>query len=255
MQFSDSYSHYRFFNHFVQNISLLVMECVCNFPIREFSQSVDYAYYFVFCIPVIFHLLSTILVSYPINISLPKFPCLPCPTCISRKQADSDDVFALKTKLAQCTSDLEKAEDKAENGETKIIELKEELRVVTNNLKSLEVSEEQASECEKSYKENIKTLTSKLEQAEARVKSAEKSLEVSEEKANECEKSYNEEIKTLRSKLKQAEARAKSAEKSEQKLQKEVTQIGDFFTVEKEKFIDASEIIIKHFDNKIRIQA
>ena len=92
---------------------------------------------------------------------------------------------------------MEKAEDKAENGETKIIELKE---VVANNLKSREVSEEQASECEKSYKENIKTLTSKLKQAEARAMSAEKSLEVFEEKANECEKSANEQIKTLRSK-------------------------------------------------------
>ena len=182
------------------------MECVCNFPIREFisvSQSADYSYYVVFCIPVIFHLLSTILVSYPISISLPKFPCLPCPTCISRKQADSDDVFALKTKLAQCTSDLEKAEDKAEHGETQIIVLKE---VVANILKSREVSEEQASECEKSYKENIKTLTSNLKKAEARAEPAEKSLEIFEEKANACEKSYNEQIKALGSKLKSAES-------------------------------------------------
>ena len=99
-------------------------------------------------------------------------------TCISRKQADSDAVFALKTNLAQCTSDLEKAEDKAEHGETKIVVLKE---VVANILKSREVSEEQASEYEKSYKENIKTLTSNLKKAEARAESAEKSLDVSEE--------------------------------------------------------------------------
>merc|ERR1711860_127688 len=47
-------------------------------------------------------------------------------------------------------------------GETKIMELEEELRVVGNNLKSLEVSEEKANQREESYKEQIKTLTSRL---------------------------------------------------------------------------------------------
>ena len=42
-------------------------------------------------------------------------------------------------KLAQCEADLEKAEERADVGEAKIIELEEELRVVANNLKSLEV--------------------------------------------------------------------------------------------------------------------
>ena len=35
-------------------------------------------------------------------------------------------------KLAQCESDLEKAEERADVGETKIIELEEELKVVTS---------------------------------------------------------------------------------------------------------------------------
>ena len=39
-------------------------------------------------------------------------------------------------------ADLERAEERAETGESKIVELEEELRVVGNNLKSLEVSEE-----------------------------------------------------------------------------------------------------------------
>merc|ERR1711970_1548294 len=47
-------------------------------------------------------------------------------------------------------------------GETKILELEEELRVVANNLKSLEVAEEKANQREKSYKEQIKNLTAKL---------------------------------------------------------------------------------------------
>ena len=62
-------------------------------------------------------------------------------------------------------------------GETKIMELEEELRVVANNLKSLEVSEEKANQREQAYKEQIKTLTSKLKQAEARAEFAEKSVQ------------------------------------------------------------------------------
>ena len=42
-------------------------------------------------------------------------------------------------------ADLERAEERAETGESKIVELEEELRVVGNNLKSLEVSEEKGS--------------------------------------------------------------------------------------------------------------
>merc|ERR1712152_108986 len=84
------------------------------------------------------------------------------------KAEDADTKYEeVAKKLAQCETDLERAE----NGETKIMELEEELRVVANNLKSLEVSEEKA------YKEQIKTLTSKLKQAEARAEFAEKSVQ------------------------------------------------------------------------------
>merc|ERR1712115_206915 len=74
-------------------------------------------------------------------------------------------------------TDLERAEERAENGETKIMELEEELRMGANNLKSLEVSEEKANQREHSYKEQIKTLTGKLKQAEARAEFAEKSVQ------------------------------------------------------------------------------
>merc|ERR1712025_1203299 len=100
-------------------------------------------------------------------------------------------------KLATCESDLEKDEERADVGETKILELEEELRVVANNLKSLEVVEE---------------------------------------KANAREKSYKEQIKTLSAKLKQAEARAEFADKSVQKLQKEVDRLEDELVSEQEKF-------------------
>ena len=61
--------------------------------------------------------------------------------------------------------------------EMKILELEEELRVVANNLKSLEVSEEKANQREQSYKEQIKTLTAKLKQAVARAEFAERSVQ------------------------------------------------------------------------------
>merc|ERR1739842_254756 len=78
--------------------------------------------------------------------------------------------------LAACDSDLEKAEERADTGEMKILELEEELRVVANNLKSLEVAEEKANAREKAYKEQIKALTTKLKQAEARAEFADKSV-------------------------------------------------------------------------------
>jgi len=62
-----------------------------------------------------------------------------------------------------------------------------------------------------------------------------KSLEVSEEKANQREESYKEQIKTLTTKLKQAEARAEFAERSVTKLQKEVDRLEDDLLGAKEK--------------------
>merc|ERR1712154_207875 len=80
-------------------------------------------------------------------------------------------------KLSSCDSDLEKAEERADTGEMKILEMGEELRVVANNLKSLEVAEEKANAREKAYKEQIKALTTKLKQAEARAEFADKSVQ------------------------------------------------------------------------------
>merc|ERR1712226_929099 len=54
-------------------------------------------------------------------------------------------------KLATVEGDLDRAE-RADTSEHKIIELEEELRVVGNNLKSLEVSEEKANQREEAYK-------------------------------------------------------------------------------------------------------
>ena len=58
-------------------------------------------------------------------------------------------------------ADLERAEERAETGESKIVELEEELRVVGNNLKSLEVSEEKVSSTKISQQGNEKFLKKK----------------------------------------------------------------------------------------------
>merc|ERR1712032_1457228 len=62
------------------------------------------------------------------------------------KKAEAADAHydEVAKKLATYESELEKAEERADVGETKILELEEELRVVANNLKSLEVAEEKA---------------------------------------------------------------------------------------------------------------
>ncbi|KAL7287525.1 hypothetical protein TKK_0018355 [Trichogramma kaykai] len=114
--------------------------------------------------------------------------------------------------------DLERAEEKNEFSETKIVELEEELRVVGNNLKSLEVSEEKANQREEEYKNQIKTLTTRLKEATMR------------------EESIDRQVKILDSQLKEAEARAEFAERSVQKLQKEVDRLEDELVHEKEKY-------------------
>merc|ERR1712055_1266594 len=89
---------------------------------------------------------------------------------------DADNKYdEIQKKVDQTEADLEVADLRAEVGEHKIIELEEELQVVANNLKSLEVSEEKANEREKSDKVTVKNLSAKLKQAEARAEFAEKS--------------------------------------------------------------------------------
>merc|ERR1712242_58144 len=79
-------------------------------------------------------------------------------------------------KMADCERALEVSDERASTGEFKIIELEEELKVVANNLKSLEVSEDKANQRETFYKDEIKRLTGKLKQSETRAEFAEKSV-------------------------------------------------------------------------------
>ncbi|OQR73599.1 hypothetical protein BIW11_03547 [Tropilaelaps mercedesae] len=68
-------------------------------------------------------------------------------------------------RIALLETDLERAEERASTSESKIVELEEELRVVGNNLKSLEVSEEKAQQREEAYEFQIRTVTAKLKEA------------------------------------------------------------------------------------------
>merc|ERR1711936_855427 len=80
-------------------------------------------------------------------------------------------------KLALLESDLERAEERAEVSESKIVELEEEVRVVSNNLKSLEASEVQASKAEESYADQVRVLTLKSKEAEVRAETAERAVQ------------------------------------------------------------------------------
>merc|ERR1712168_802270 len=71
-------------------------------------------------------------------------------------------------KLAVTEVDLERAEARLEAAEAKILELEEELKVVGNNMKSLEISEQEASQREDSYEESIRDFTARLKDAENR---------------------------------------------------------------------------------------
>merc|ERR1712218_395192 len=79
-------------------------------------------------------------------------------------------------KMVDAEAKLEIDGERADVSEFKIIELEEELKVVANNLKSLEVSEDKANQREAFYKDEIKRLTGKLKQSETRSEFAERSV-------------------------------------------------------------------------------
>ena len=61
-------------------------------------------------------------------------------------------------KLAMVEGDLERAEERAANGESKIVDLEEELRSIGENLKALEVAEEKAQQREEEYKKQVRII-------------------------------------------------------------------------------------------------
>ena len=67
-------------------------------------------------------------------------------------------------KLMDVEDDLERADERANTGEAKISELEEELQVVSNNVKSLEVAEEKSLLKQEEYEALIRSLTVKLQE-------------------------------------------------------------------------------------------
>merc|ERR1711902_161822 len=77
-------------------------------------------------------------------------------------------------KLAMVEGDLDRAVERADAGESKIVDLEEELRQIGENLKALEVAEEKAQQREEEYKKQIKQLSEKFKSAESRSEYGEK---------------------------------------------------------------------------------
>jgi len=94
-----------------------------------------------------------------------------------KRAEEADKLFDEAQKKYQLAEhELELNGERADVSEFKIIELEEELKVVANNLKSLEVSEDKANQRESFYKTEIKRLTIKLKQSETRSEFAERSV-------------------------------------------------------------------------------
>jgi len=82
----------------------------------------------------------------------------------ARQMVEESDIKydEVARKLAMVEGDHERAQERANQGENKIVDLEEELRVIGENLKALEVAEEKAQQREEDYKRQIKQLTDRL---------------------------------------------------------------------------------------------
>jgi len=116
-------------------------------------------------------------------------------TLEARYQADLGRIVELEKKLAEAIKvaeisdkrfedvsekvsameiDLERAEDRAETAEVKQVELQEECRVLSNVMKSLEASEQEAKQREENFAELMREYTLELKETEARADLAER---------------------------------------------------------------------------------
>jgi tropomyosin-1 len=79
-------------------------------------------------------------------------------------------------KLAITEVDLERSEGRVQTAEAKIIELDDELKVVGNNMKSLEIAQQEALIRQEYYEIQIQNLTVSLQDAENRATVAERNV-------------------------------------------------------------------------------
>jgi len=97
----------------------------------------------------------------------------------ARQMVEESDIKydEVARKLAMVEGDHQRAQERANQGESKIVDLEEELRVIGENLKALEVAEEKAQQREEDYKRQIKQLTDRLKTAESRAEYGEKTVQ------------------------------------------------------------------------------
>lgn len=87
--------------------------------------------------------------------------------------AKSDEIAK---KLQFVEEELEAAEERVKTSEAKIVEREDELFIVQNIVKSLEVSEEKANQRVEDFKVQLKSLKKKLKEAEKRAITAERTV-------------------------------------------------------------------------------
>jgi len=83
----------------------------------------------------------------------------------------------ISRKHANLETEAQRAAERAEHDESKIIDLEEELKVVGNNLQQLEVSEEKAMAREETYQKQIRDLMTRLKVAETQAENAEMNIQ------------------------------------------------------------------------------
>merc|ERR1712129_53995 len=91
--------------------------------------------------------------------------------CAEESDKRYDDVSG---KISVMELDLERTEERAESAEFKLIELAEELKVVGNNMRSLEVSEQEAKSREDGQAEQIRDMGERLKDAEKTISTLQK---------------------------------------------------------------------------------
>merc|ERR550519_897501 len=83
----------------------------------------------------------------------------------------------ISRKHTSLETEAQRAVERANQDESKIIDLEEELKVVGNNLQQLEVSEEKAMAREETYQKQIKDLMMRLKEVETKAENSEMNIQ------------------------------------------------------------------------------